>query len=369
MKTKIRLFALSLMAAAATYGAPFMAVGDGAELFLTGTLGVRVDDNVYLSDNKVDDVIFDINPGFNLVFGKGSVTQGEFSYTENFSRYSQNSGLDTELSSVRFNSNYDDGKTTFAVNASFNQLNQNTVDVRNANVLQRRDVLAFGLKGESSVSAKSKVGGGLDYNNTNYKRAGNRDLKTVTVPVNYYYAVSEKVDISLGLRYRNSDLKGGNDSKDMAYRLGARGEFSPKVTGSVAVGFGTRDFDNSGSEDMIDLDAKLDIAMTPKSMLQLTASNDFGNSASGQEQKNFSLGSNISSKVSDQLSLRGGVSFRNIDYYTRKDDYVEFQFSTTYVVSQMTNIVGSVAYRKNSSELAGGDFNNTVFSLAANFRY
>lgn len=346
-----------------------MAVGDGAELFLTGTLGVRVDDNVFLSGNKVDDVIFDINPGISLVFGKGSVTQGQFNYTENFARYSQNGRLDTELSSVNFSSNYDDGKSKFGVNASFNQLNQNTVDVRNANFLQRRDVAAFGLKGESSVSAKSKVGGGLDYNNTNYKRAGNTDLKTITVPLNYYYAVTEKVDISMGLRYRNSDLKGGNDSKDMAYRLGARGEFSPKVAGSVAVGLGTRDFDRGGSEDMIDLDASLDIAMTPKSMLQLTASNDFGNSASGQEQKNLSFGANVSSKVSDQLSLRTGLTFRNIDYYTRKDDYVELQFGGTYIISQMVNIAGSVAYRKNSSELAGGDFNNTVFSLAANFRY
>lgn len=369
MKNSLRLLALSLTMATAAYPAPFLAVGDGAELFLTAGLGVRADDNVFLASNKVDDVIFDISPGVELVFGKGSLTKGSLSYTENISRYSQNGSLDAELSSLRFNSNYDDGKTKFTVIASYNQLNQNTVDVRAGGVLSRRDVTSADVGGETSVSGKSKVAARIRYNDTDYKRAGFRDLTTVGIPVNYYYAVTSKVDLSLGARYRSTEVQNGIDSTDMFYRIGARGEFTPNMTGSIQVGVGQRDFDVGGTKDIFDLDASLKLSLSPKSALDLTASNDFGVSGTGQEQKNFSLGATLISKVSDQLALRAGLNFRNIDYYTREDDYVEGNLGVDYTVSKNVTIRGGYTYRSNDSELAGGDFTNSVFNLAANFRY
>jgi polysaccharide biosynthesis protein VpsM len=369
MKTSIRSIALFLAAASVAFPAPFLAVGDGAEFFLTGTLGVRADDNVFLNTTNVDDVIFDINPGVQLTFGKGSITQGSFSYTENIARYSDNGALDTELSSLNFNSSYDDGKTKFSAQAGFNQLNQNTVDARGGAALARRDVTNISANAELSASAKSKVGVGAKYNDTNYKRAGFKDMNSFEIPVNYYYAVTSKVDLSFGAKYRTTEIQNGIDSKDYFYRVGARGEFSPMVTGSVMVGYGQRELDVGGNKDLLDIDAMLNFALTPKSSLQLTVSNDFGVSASGQEQKNFSVGGVLSTKVSEQLSFNAGLSFRSIDYYTRTDDYVEGQVGVDYIVSKNVTIAGAYAYRNNESALAGSDFTNNVFSLAAKFRY
>lgn len=366
MKNSIRILALSLAAATVAFPAPFLAVGDGAELFLTGTLGVRSDDNIYLASNKVDDVIFDINPGVALTFGKGSLTQGNLSFTESFARYSQNSKLNTDLAALRFNSNYDDGKSKFNSNASYVESNQNTVGITG---LARRNLTDLGANAELAATAKSKVGVGLAYSDTDYKAAGYSDLTTFTIPVNYYYAVTSKVDLSFGYRYRSSEVQGGIDSKDNAFRVGARGDFSPKVTGSVSVGYGARKLDVGGTKDLIDFDGMLNIELTPKTALQLTASNDFGVSGQGQQQKNFSLGGLLTGKVSDQLSLRGGLSFRAIDYYSRTDDYVEGQLGADYIVSNNVTILGGYAYRKNKSDLTGGSFNNSVFSLAAQFRY
>ncbi|MCC6416528.1 MAG: outer membrane beta-barrel protein [Opitutaceae bacterium] len=369
MKHHLRLLAISLAAASAAYSAPFLAVGDGAELFLTAGLGVRADDNVFMDPNEVDDVIFDISPGVELVFGQGTQTTGSFSYTESISRYSDNDNLNAELSSLRFNSNHDDGKTKFSAQASFNQLNQNTVDNRSVGVLSRRDVTSVNLGGETSVSGKSKIGARAVYNNDDYKRAGFNDLKTFEIPVNYYYAVTSKVDLSLGARYRTSEVQNGVDSKDTFFRVGARGEFSPNVTGSVQVGAGQRDFDGGRSEDIFDLDAALSVALSPKSTLNLNASNDFGVSGQGQEQKNFTLGGNISTKVSDALSFRAGLTYRKIDYYSREDDYVEGNLGLDYIVNQNVSITGGYTYRSNDSVLAAGNFTNNVFSLAANLRY
>jgi hypothetical protein len=372
MKKSIRILALSLAAATVAFPAPFLAVGDGAELFLTGTLGVRSDDNVFLSNNKVDDVIIDINPGVELTFGKGARTQGSFSFTEKIARYSQNGGLDTELASLAFSSQYDDGKSKFSTSASYNELNQNTIDTTgNGNVLARRDVVNLGANAELSASAKSKVGIGIKYVDTDYARASFNDQTVFEIPVNYYYAVTSKVDLSAGYRYRNTEIARVPDSKGHSFRIGARGEFSPKTTGSVAVGFGSRNFSGNtiSDKDLLDLDAKLNIALSAKSTLSLTASNDFGVSGTGREQKNLSLGGTLIGKVSDQLSLRGGLTFRNIDYYTAEDNYTEFRLGLDYVVSTMVTIQGGYIYRNNDSAAAGGDFDNSVFSLAGKFRY
>jgi hypothetical protein len=364
MNKYIRSIAVSLAAATAVHAAPFLAVGDGAELFLTGTLGVRADDNIFLAQNEVDDLIFDITPGVELVFGKGSVTQGALSIKESFSNYADNDQLNTSLSSISFFSKYNDGKSKFDTNASFNQLNQNTPDVVG---LTRRDVLALGLNAEISLTEKSSIGFGASYDDTDYKRTGYSDLRTMTLPVDYYWEMTPKVDLSLGFRYRDTEVQTGLDSEDYFYRVGFRGEFTPKVTGSVKVGIGQREFATGGSEDLLDLDAMLDLAVSAKSTLRLTASNDFGVSGAGQQQKNFSLGGSLINQVSDVLTVRSSVSFRKIDYYTREDDFVELQVGADYKVSENVFITGAIAYRSNDSSVA--DFTNTVLSLAANFRY
>lgn len=366
MNKYIRTLAVSMATYAAAHAAPFLALGDGAELFLTATVGFRADDNVLLTANETSDTIFDFNPGVELVFGRGSLTSGSFRFVENIARYSDNSRLDTDLSSLAFNSKYDDGKTMFGANAAYDQVNQNSPGVTG---LSRRNVFGAGINGEVSVSEKSSVGAGLDYKNTDYRPANFSDLRSVTLPIDYYWAVSPKVDLSIGYRFRDSDVQIGRDSQDHFFRIGFRGEFSPNMAGSVKVGVGRRDFSGAGSEDILDLDASLDFKVSAKSTLRLTATNDFNVSGQGQQLKVFSFGGSVISQVSDVLSLQAGLNFGKYDYFTREDDYVEGTLSLNYTVNRYVSLTAAYVYRNNDSELGGADFRNNVFSLAANFRY
>lgn len=368
MNKSLSTLAVLLTFSTAAYSAPFLAVGDGAELFLTGTVGLRADDNIFLTSNKIDDVILDINPGVDLVFGKNSATKGHFSYVESFSNYSDNDQLNTSLSAVNFASNYDDGKSKLDLKAGYNQTNQNTFDVQG---LSRRDVVTAGVTAEVSVTEKSSIAFGGSYSDTDYKRATLSDLTEFSVPVNYYYKLNPKLDLSLGLRYRRSDVQLGvnNDSKDYTYRVGFRGEFTPKVVGTVQVGFGTREYDSGVDKDILDIDASINFLISEKTTLQVTASNDFGTASSGAGQKTFSLGGTVINKLSDEWSFRAGLTYRALDYFTRTDDFVEGQIGADYVVSENITITGAYAYRNYESDLAGAGFRNNVFSLAANFRY
>jgi polysaccharide biosynthesis protein VpsM len=386
MKNSLRITLISVSLAAGSYAAPFMAIGDGAELFLTGTLGVRADDNIFLSsgtalnprlpvsatnpmNSEESDIIFDIAPGVDLTFGKGSQLKGSLTLVDLFTNYSDNSDLNTNLFSGDFVTRYDDGKLKLGFNAGYHELNQNTVDVRAAGTLVRRDIFSVGGNGEVEISQITSVGGGVEFVHENYKRRGYTDSDTLTIPIDFYYKWTPKLDLSAGYRYRDTQVDIGSDSTDHFFNVGARGEFSPKLTGKLAVGLNTRNLDRGGDESAFGADASFAYEISPKTTLQFGASKDFGTSPTGLQQKNTTINGMVTSKISEEWSVNAGLSWRAIDYGSRTDDYFEGQLGTTYIINANIRLVGAYVYRNYSSDLANAEFKNNVFSVAANFRY
>lgn len=383
MKTSTRFFVAFAALATGVHAAPFLAAGDNAEIFLTGTLGVRADSNIFLSPTNESDVIADITPGVEFVFGKSSAVQGKFTFADNISRYMDHSDLDTNLVSTAFQTGYSNGKSKLGVDASFTELNQNTVDVRpatqgggSADALIRRDMFTGGGSGEVAATEKTSIGAGVRYNKTNYKRPGLSDVDQVTVPVNYYYELTPKVDLSLGYRYRRNWQQIGLDSTDHFFNVGARGEFTPKLSGQLNVGVTQRQFSGGSVSDqsLLGIDSSLAYTLSPKVTLQLVVNNDFDANSQGQQQKNLMVQIGASARISEEWTISAGGAYRSIDYYrsgaeSRVDDFFQGQFGVTYVVSENINVTGNLSYLRNQSRLTLADFEGSVVSLAANFRY
>lgn len=372
MKLHPYLLAASLaFGATGAFAAPFLAVGDGAELFVTGQLSIASNDNVMLSSaNQVSDTVYGINPGLDLVFGKGSLTQGHLGFVENITRYGSNSSLNTELPVIDFSSKYDDGKTQFSTHAGYQELNQNTVDARSNNLV-RSNVTDLSATGEFGIAPKSRLGVSADYNNTDYVSSNFNDLSTFTIPVTYYYATTPKVDLSAGIRYRNNTLQGGPNSTDLSYLVGFRGKFTPKLNGSVQVGYGQRDFSGGtlADGDLFAVNASLNYAVTAKTTFQLNVSNDFGYDSVGNQQKNFTVGGVLTSNISEVLSVSASLSTRSIEYLTRTDHFTAGSLGLNYTVNHYLTLTASYNYSSNSSDLAPVEFDNNIFSLSASFRY
>lgn len=366
MKNTIRLALISASLAAGSSAAPFMAVGDGAELFITGTLGVRSDDNIFQAKKADSDVIFSINPGVDLTFGKNSQLKGNLTLVDSFDNYSDNSKLNTQLFGANFNSKYDDGKMKLGFTLGYNELNQNTVDIRG---LTRRDVFNAGGTTEVEISQITSVGAGVTFNHENYKRRSYTDSDKLEVPIDFFYKWTPKTDLSVGYRYRDYKVDIGSDSTDHFFNVGARGEFSPKLTGSVHVGLNTRKLSKGGDDTQLGLDGNLSYELSPKTMWGFTASNDFGTSPQGQQQKNFSLGTTISTKISEEWAVNAGIDWRAIDYGTRTDDNFGLNLGASYIVNSNINIAASYKYTNYSSDIASGEFKQNIFTISANFRY
>ncbi len=368
MKNIIRFSLISASLVAGSFAAPFMAIGDGAELFLTGTLGVRSDDNIlFASRNKESDLIFDIAPGAEVVFGKNAQLQGALTLNHTFSNYSDNSDLNTNLFSGAFNSKYDDGKLKLGFNVSFAELNQNSWFIRG---LVRRDIFTAGGNTEVEISQLTKVGAGVNFTHENYKRRNFTDSDSLSVPIDVYYKWTEKTDLSFGYRYRDYQVDSlGSDSTDHFFNVGARGEFTPKLKGRFAIGLNTRKLDRGGDDTLLGIESGFTYEVSPKTSFDFAISNDFGTSPQGEQQENFTLSGALVTAFSSEWSGRAGLAFRSIDYGTRTDDYLEGEIGAYYTVNANVRIGGSYVYRDYSSDIAVNEFKNNVFVVSANFRY
>lgn len=372
MKINGRIIVFAALLGGNLSAAPFVALGDNAELFLTASVDVKVDDNIYLRNtNEADDTILTFSPGLDLVFGRNAATSGNVFYRHDILRYSDNSNQDTDLANFGFNSLYSNGKTKFDAGLSYSETAQN--DASTPGFIIPRDVTSARAIAEFGLTEKTALGAGARYEKSDYSIGGGyRDSSNLSVPLDVYFEYSPKLEVSVGYRYRTNDVAGaGNlDSNDHFLSIGARGEFTPKMSGQIRVGYSKRNFDGARpDEDTFGLDANLTLAATEKTAIRFNVSNDFGVSALGESTDNFLFSASINSRVDDQWSWQAGLSFRATDYPTRADDYIVGNVGVRYTYSSFVNFAAGVTHRKNDSTVGTNDFSNNVFSLTANLRY
>jgi hypothetical protein len=370
-KSIARIAIIATLTGLSAKAAPFMAVGDNAELFLTASGQVQFDDNIYLdSSNEVNDTILSFTPGVDLVFGKGSVTKGNAYYREEIRRYSDNDNQNTELSTLGVHSNFDNGVTKADFNASYAQVAQNDNDANALGSIVHRKVTNLAAKGEFALTEKTSLAAGIIFDRIDYGPASYSDSSILSLPVDVYFKATPKLDWSAGYRYRNSELSGsGKDAQDHFFNVGARGEFSPKLVGQIRVGLTQRSLDVGGDDTQFGADGSVSYAFSEKTSYRFNISNDFGSSGTGDSTQNFTVGLNATSRISEQWSFTGGLSLRKIKYSTRSDDFVEGLLAVTYNLNSMVNFGASYTYRDNSSSSAAAEFTNNVFSFGANIRY
>lgn len=366
--SKLTSAAILLGLGASLNAAPFLAIGDNAELFVTADVGLRYEDNVFYAPSGAEDdtLAFSFSPGIEVLFGKNSLFKGSFTLQEHFTEYTESAVRATNLTQIGFDGKYDGARLTGSVAAGFREVNQNS---RGFLGLIRRDVYNFGVRGEYALTEKSKVASGISYGRTQYKLAGFNDQTSLSIPVNYYFAIRPKIDLSAGYSFRHTEVDGGADRDDHFFNVGARGEFTPKLTGSFKVGYTVRERQGAPSAGILGLDAGLTYLFSPKTRFTLDLSNDFDTSAAGQSQEVFSVSIGANTQINPSLSLGTSLRYQDIDFAgPRSDDYVTASVYASYAYSQNLSLGASYSYTDNSS---GGlaDFTANVASLTASFRY
>jgi len=367
----------AILAGTGASAAPLLAVGDNAQLFFTTAAAVKSDDNIYLNNKgAVSDTIWSLQPGLELDFGHNASTQGRLSYAEDFLRYTSHSTQNKSLANVGLVSGYSDGKSKLDFNASYVELAQNDVTI--PGFIVDRNLTDIKLSGETAVSQKTAVGVGVAYDKTAYGPASYIGTEEYSVPLDAYFEITPKLQASAGYRYRTVSFSHSiPDAKDNFFNVGARGEFTPKLTGQLRVGYNTRSMSGQAKQNGLGVDSGFTYAFSEKTGINFGMTNDFNASAFGQSTKDRNLFINADNKIDDQWSWNVGLSYRTIDYPVGRsgvaiattDNYLEGSVGVAYVYNTHLNFQAGYLRRHNSSDLSSATFSNNVFSLGANIRY
>jgi polysaccharide biosynthesis protein VpsM len=373
MRCKVLFLALGLACG------PMVAVADSLirigqlPVYLTAEGSIREDDNIFLqSENTESDTIFVIRPGAALQF-TGSGTQLGLVANEQMIRYTTHSELDSDLTSLTGFISHDRLRSHWELNAAYTELDQNNFDARSISQSVRRTVTNVAAKGSWDVTAKTSVGTGFSFSQTEYPNSNNVDSDVWTAPLDWYYAVSPKLDLSAGYQYRQSKLdQVGNDSEDHFFNVGARGRFTSKLEGQFRVGYTQRAPDRGEASSLLGLSSALTYAFSPKSTFGLTVSNDFNSSASGASQKSLQVGLTGRFELDPQWSVNSEVSFESSEELggsRRTDEFLVASLGTSYAFSATTSGQISYLYRQNDSSLEIVNFENNVVSISASVRF
>jgi hypothetical protein len=374
------LLGISFITYTPSVASPFLQIGDHGDLFVLTDAGLSFTSNVTLDEvDAQSDFIFTLSPGLELALGRG-LTQTNAAITARIDivRYADLSEFDNENLNLGSFLSHEGPRLKLDANASYREFQQNQEDINLFRTLLNLREFRAGIGGEYDLGERTSLGAGLNFSDVRYKNADfAQDRKVFSLPLDLFYDLTPKLDLSVGYRFRNTDIGArpfdgtpGNDSKDHFLNVGFRGELAPALTGRLQVGYLTRDFDRGSSESTIALISSFDYQLSAKTQLRLSLDRDFDAAGTGESTERTGITGSFTHSVSPQMFINGSAGYRLTDFRgAREDKNARFSLGTQYFLYNFLSLGANYAFVDNNSNVNGLSFTNHTVSFSASLRY
>jgi hypothetical protein len=386
--------------------APLVSIGDNVDVFFNGSSSVQWQSNVFYDEkDERDDVTFKVSPGFEINVGRGP-SDLDLSIITRYEiiRYDELSELDNELFHIKAISSYKSSRWDVDGLVSYDEIQSggNNGNANQEGQLTRAESIRANLNGEYRLSPKFSVGSGVNYSDRQYQDQEElADRESFKLPVDVFYELTPKVDLSVGYSYTMTDV-GGTKIGDIAngrevgsynkeahfFNVGARGALLPKLNGSFKVGYRASDSDDSsavtynssvattsitnrGSKGTMGLDANFTYSATPKLMTVLRLNRGFDVGGEGQRTTKTSANLSASYSINSNYSASAnfGYTLREYQATDREDNVYNTGFGLSYAPNQYWRFNTGYNYNKNDSNRQGQGYEARMVNLSATLRY
>ncbi|NCG08197.1 MAG: outer membrane beta-barrel protein [Verrucomicrobia bacterium] len=356
---------------------PLVTIGDVGTVSFDGSASVKMDDNIFRQEKgkgKVDDIVMTFSPGLIATLGRDSSNLDiNLSTSFDFVRYQDKGDLDSELFHILGEAAYRASRLAVFASANYDESKSNNeLANRNGDLLERENT-GFSIKGEYTLSPKFSAKVGLNFDEIAYVgsyAADYQDRKNRTVPIDIFYELTPKLDLSVGYTNGDIDVENGDDATRDDFNVGLRGQLLPKLVGDFKIGYNQYDSDSYKTASM---SLKGDFSWTISSKLthRLNIFRNFDASATGtgtQETKvRFSTNYLLNSKVS--LSGRMGYTIRDYLSSSREDNLLTISFNGNYRINTNWSVNAGYTFSTNDSTIASSSYDNNIFTLSALLSY
>ena len=387
--TRSVIFVAASVSAVATNATSIFSSGDTV-IHAFGEVAAVYESNVYQrAANRVSDYRLEFVAGIELQLSPQGAANTTLKIGERFIRW-DSEPLNDEFLEASFSTAYDSGVLMSNAYASYTEAYSSQQYLTSPSdaigVLALRDTVRAGGSVKYDFSDLTSVKAGVDYSDTSYSpiKVNGQTLisysghEAISVPVTAYYNIRPKVDLTAGLRYRQTEADSGLKYDDMYYYVGAVGElFSPVVYADVTIGYQTRDSSVSRQDETSSsFSASLTYTGNPKGTAFLTFARDFRTSAIGGANYVYdsaTLGAQYS--ISDAFGVHGAVAFGKSDYQQylasidgyREDDIQMVRVGASYRPNDYLKVDASFYYHDVDGNIA--NYSDTEFRVTASLRY
>jgi len=387
--------------------APLVSIGESVDVFFNGSSSLQWQSNVFYDEaSEVEDLKLTVSPGFEVNVGRGQSNADLRIITRyDIVRYDDLSALDNELFHIQARSSYQSGHWDVNGSVSYDEDQSSGLDGGSANlkgkIIESQSIRA-NVEGEYRLSPKLSVGSGVAYSDRQYQdEDALADRKSYAVPVDVFYELTPKVDLSIGYRYTTAEVgetKSGNaadgslisgyDREEHFFNVGARGELLPKLNGFFKVGYRTYDSGDSSVQTIsgggltqsrtnrasvgrMGVDASLTHSTTPKLMTSLKLHRGFGIGGEGQgtEITSVDLSSSYTINANYSASVNAGYTLREYTNSGREDNGFRTNVRLSYVPNTHWSFSAGYYYYENNSSQLGQSYEAHNVDLSASLRY
>ena len=382
----------------AMQAAPLVSIGDSVDVFFNGSSSLEWQSNVFSDEtNEVDDFKYTVSPGFEVNVGRG-LSNLDLSIITRYDvvRFDEVTDLDNELFHIKAVGSYAGSRLSVNGLVSYDESQSNGQDGNDnqKGKLSASETTAANLNGEYTLSPKFSFGAGVNYNYREYKESSSADRESYTIPLDIFYELTPKVDLSIGYTYTSTEVfstvsgasgVSGYDKEQHFVNVGARGDLLPKLTGSFKIGFNTMDSDDPSTRDgngpegrsdrdsdsSLGLDASFTYLATAKVNTQLSLNRNFDVAGQGEstEATRVDLSANYSINTQYTATANLGYTLREYVDTRREDDNYRTGVILSYVPNQYWRFSTGYKYTENSSSDAGQSYEAHVINISASLRY
>lgn len=342
---------------------------------------VEHNSNINLNSQEDSDIIFSALPKLLYRQNRGELVINGFAGME-IQRYDQASGFDSENFKSGLNVRYPAGgrerNFELDLNAGFNETSD--ADPFLQTILER-EVMTASLGGRYFFTERYYMRSSLAYRDSEPTTPGFSSVRTIVVPVDFFYRYSEDLALGLGYRYRDTEIDGAAtpaDSGDHAVYLAAEGQLLPSVEGELRVGLQKREFVEDAFEDADAAFAEiiLDWAIREGTSLKLSTGNEFITTSTNHSVEAIYLELLLSHQFDEKISGYVGTGYREADFSTlgganfRSDDKMFLELGAEYVLIEDRLVLeGMLFHGDQSSNLANADYQQSIARVGLSLVY
>lgn len=343
------------------------------QVFITGSVSVAVDSNIYASSINESDTIYSYTIGAEYRRHAGLIgVNANVSITD--SQFSTNSSESSINPNYRLEFTKDTGRTTGTL--GFNAVRSNRADPTEG---VRTDSWRYGsdLNFRYPISERHSVTGGVRWSRIDYSDNDVFvDLDTYSLSADWFYVLSTQRDVFAGYRLRLLETAADTSFADHSVSVGVSGRLLPGLNGNARVGYQIREALTGNDATYEGYNAAISATwnFTRKIALTGSVSKDF--SITSRNVSTDTLSGNLDAQYARTAKLlfaagvgAGRIEFLGLEGANREDTFLTAYGRVAYTFSERLRLGLIYSYYRNWSTSSFSDFDRHSVTFDASTRF